>query len=396
MPIQPLSITASSLVNALGRGKQAVAEKLAASESGLTQASYPGLEFETWIGQVEAAASYPLEAELASFNCRNNRLAKLGLDSDGFREAVAQAKRNYGSHRIGVFMGTSTSGIEETEKAYRNMDKASHRLPADFNMLHTHNIASVQAYTQASLGLDGIGMTISTACSSSAKVFAAAHRHIMAGFCDAAVVGGVDSLCLTTLYGFNSLQLVSAEPCRPWDQGRQGINIGEAAGYALLEKPTDDTLACKLVGYGESSDAYHMSTPHPQGDGAVLAMQQALERAGLDAGAIGYINLHGTATPSNDSAEDAGMSRVFHQPVACSSTKGFTGHTLGAAGITEILFSCMALETGLLPANINCRQVDTNFKTSVILENQHQAIDYAMSNSFGFGGSNCSVIVGRE
>ena len=395
MPIQPFTITAASLVNALGRGKVAVAEKIAAGQSGLSQADYPGLEFDTWLGQVEAAASYPLEPELISFNCRNNRLAKLALDSDGFREAVAAAKQHYGSHRIGVFMGTSTSGIEETEKAYRNIDPVSQRLPADFNMLHTHNIASVQAYTQASLGLDGAGMTISTACSSSAKVFAAAHRHIMSGFCDAAVVGGVDSLCLTTLYGFNSLQLVSPEPCRPWDKDRQGINIGEAAGYALLEKTSDTTVGCKLVGYGESSDAYHMSTPHPQGDGAVLAMQQALERAGLDAGAIGYINLHGTATASNDSAEDAAVARVFTTPVAASSTKGFTGHTLGAAGISEILFSCLALETGLLPANINFQQRDPDFKTCVLTENRQQSIDYAMSNSFGFGGTNCSVIVSR-
>jgi len=393
MPIPSLKITAASLVNALGRGKTGVWQNISREESGLRQARYPGLEFETWIGEVEAAAAYPLEVKLDKFNCRNNRLAKLGLDSDGFRDAVENAKQKYGASRIGVFMGTSTSGIEETEKAYRHMDRE--RLPQDFDMLHTHNIASVQAYTQASLGLNGVGMTISTACSSSAKVFASAQRHIMAGYCDAAVVGGVDSLCLTTLYGFHSLQLVSAQPCQPWDQDRQGINIGEAAGYALLEKDNRDAPGCRLLGYGESSDAYHMSTPHPQGDGAVLAMQQALARAGLSADAIGYINLHGTATHSNDSAEDVAISRVFKNPLACSSTKGFTGHTLGAAGITEIVFACLALEAGLLPANINFRQRDPAFKTTVLTENKRQVIDYAMSNSFGFGGTNCSVIVGR-
>ena len=395
MPIPSLKITAASLVNALGRGKTEVWQKISREESGLRQAAYPGLEFETWIGQVEAAASYPLEAKLGKYNCRNNRLAKLGLDSDGFRDAVENAKQKYGASRIGVFMGTSTSGIAETEKAYRHMGRDGNCLPQGFDMLHTHNIASVQAYTQASLGLNGVGMTISTACSSSAKVFASAHRHIMAGYCDAAVVGGVDSLCLTTLYGFNSLQLVSAQPCRPWDQDRHGINVGEAAGYALLEKDNSDAPGCRVLGYGESSDAYHMSTPHPQGDGAVLAMQQALARAGLSADAIGYINLHGTATPSNDSAEDIAISRVFKNSVACSSTKGFTGHTLGAAGITEILFSCLTLETDLLPANINFNQRDPAFKTSVMTESHIQSIDYAMSNSFGFGGTNCSVIVGR-
>ncbi len=391
-----LKITATSLVNALGQGKAEVWQKICRDQSGLRPATYPGLEFATWTGDVEAAASYPLEPGLDRFNCRNNRLAKLGLDNDGFRAAVEVAKQKYGASRIGVFMGTSTSGIEETEKAYRRMDATIDSLPSDFDMLHTHNIASVLAYTQASLGLNGVGLTISTACSSSAKVFATAHRHILAGYCDAAVVGGVDSLCLTTLYGFHSLQLVAAEPCRPWDAMRQGINIGEAAGYALLEKDSNGTVGYRLLGYGESSDAYHMSTPHPQGDGAVLAMQQALSRAGLDAQQIGYINLHGTATPSNDSAEDAALSQVFNAPVACSSTKGFTGHTLGAAGITEILFCCLALESGLLPANLNLQQHDPALKTEVLTENQRQSIRYAMSNSFGFGGTNCSVIVGRE
>ena len=395
MPIQPLTITASSLVNALGRGRAEVGANLAQGQSGLRPGTFAGLDFATWAGEVAAAETYALEPELKAYNCRNNRLAKLALDSDGFREAVAVARQRYGAGRIGVFMGTSTSGIAETEMAYRHLDAQHNRLPADFDMLHTHNVASVHAYTQASLQLRGVGLTISTACSSSAKVFAAAHRHIMAGYCDAAVVGGVDSLCLTTLYGFHALQLVAEEPCRPWDRDRQGINIGEAAGYALLEKSSTVCEGCRLLGYGESSDAYHMSTPQPQGDGAVLAMEQALTRAGLAAADIGYINLHGTATPSNDSAEDAAVSRVFKQPVACSSTKGFTGHTLGAAGITEILFVCLALETGLLPANINFRARDPALKTQILTENLTRRIDYAMSNSFGFGGTNCSVILGR-
>jgi 3-oxoacyl-[acyl-carrier-protein] synthase-1 len=396
MPMQPLTITATSLVNALGQGGAAVLQKLLTGQSGLMpgHGHYPGLEFETYIGQVEQAADYAIEPNLASYNCRNNRLAKLGLDSDGFRDAVDNAKQRYGSSRIGVFMGTSTSGIEETEKAYRHCDQHG-QLPPGFNVLHTHNIASVQAYTQAALGLDGVGMTISTACSSSAKVFASAHRHIMAGYCDAAVVGGVDSLCLTTLYGFNSLQLVSAEPCRPWDEQRAGINIGEAAGFALLEKADEQTEGSKLLGYGESSDAYHMSTPHPQGKGAMLAMQQALKRAGLNTSDIDYINLHGTATPSNDSAEDAAVGQLFDTATACSSTKGFTGHTLGAAGITEILFCAMALQEGFVPANLNLQHQDPVLKTLVSSEVRKQQLNYAMSNSFGFGGSNCSVIIGR-
>lgn len=395
--INTLAITASSLVNAAGLGKAATLTAMQKELSGLRNCGYPGLMFDTWLGKVNEVEEAILEAELQRFNCRNNLLAKMALDQDGFRNAVKQAVARYGADRIGVFMGTSTSGCAATEDAYAHRDPVSHALPASFDMLHTHNIASAQAYVQHSLGLPGIGLTISTACSSSAKVFAAAHRYITSGLCDAAVVGGVDSLCLTTLYGFHSLQLVSPQPCRPWDQARQGINIGEAAGFALLEKTSntpDQNNYIKLKGYGESSDAYHMSTPHPQGDGAVIAMQKALQRAGLDSDEIDYVNLHGTATPSNDAAEAHAIARVFTHAVACSSTKGITGHTLGAAGITEAIICAMALEQGLLPANVNLEQADLTLPVDVLSTTQERPLRHVMSNSFGFGGSNCSLVLG--
>jgi len=297
-------------------------------------------------------------------------------------------------------MGTSTSGKAETERAYRERDLDG-KLPSDFDIMFTHNMASVQSYVQHSLGIRGVGLTISTACSSSAKVFATAQRHIKAGLCDAAIVGGVDSLCLTTFYGFNSLQLISSDLCRPWDVNRNGINIGEAAGFALLEKKSNlssmqqKTKLVKLKGYGESSDAYHMSTPDKEGLGANKAMLAALSRSGLESSDIDYINLHGTATPSNDSAEAQGLIRTFtDNSITCSSTKGYTGHTLGAAGITEAIICNLVLQHNILPGTINLQNPDPKLPVTVLETSGPGRVNNVMSNSFGFGGSNCSLVFG--
>jgi 3-oxoacyl-[acyl-carrier-protein] synthase-1 len=240
-------------------------------------------------------------------------------------------------------------------------------------------------------------MVISTACSSSAKVFAAAQRYIDAGLCDAALVGGVDSLCLTTLYGFNSLQLVSEQPCRPSDARRNGLSLGEAAGFTLLMRASDDDRGdVQLCGYGESSDAYHMSSPHPDGLGAQLAMQSALDRAGLSARDIDYINLHGTATPANDLAEGKAIAAMFGSDTPCSSTKGWIGHTLGAAGISEALFSLLAIRHGFLPQSLNTEQPDPAIPCRILTAREDRAPRRVLSNSFGFGGTNCSLILGAR
>jgi len=394
MPISPLTITASSMVNALGRGKKTTLEALLQKQSGLKPAK--NLDFSTWLGEVSDLETYPLEKSLQQFSCRNNQLAKLALDSDNFRETIEQAKQKYGPDRIGVFLGSSTSGSAETEMAYQKRDEKGD-LPQNFDFMRTHNFTSLLDYTQQSLGLIGVGHVISTACSSSAKVFAAAHRHIESGFCDAAIVGGVDTLTETSLYGFNSLQLTSSEPCCPWDEKRNGINIGEAAGFALLEPSSKSgTANVILKGYGESSDAYHMSTPHPEGRGAATAMQQALDAAVLQSDDIDYINLHGTATPSNDAAEDKAIMSIFGDNVPCSSTKGWTGHTLGAAGITEALICMLVLENQFLPTNLNLTTPDPGLNSQILLDNTSRQVKYVISNSFGFGGSNCSLLFGLQ
>ena len=338
-----------------------------------------------------------LPAHLADFDCRNNRLALLGWMQDGFAEAVGAAIAQYGAQRIGVFLGTSTAGILQTELAYRRRDPVSSALPADFIYGTTHNTFSVADFARHYFGLTGPAVAVSSACSSSAKVFSSARRMMAAGLIDAAVVGGVDSLCLTTLYGFNSLGLISEQACRPFDAQRNGISIGEAAAFALLERAPQHLSpdAVLLLGIGESSDAYHMSSPHPDGLGARMAMQDALKMAGLQPAEIDYINLHGTATQSNDAAEGKAVHRVFGSTLPCSSTKGTTGHTLGAAGGVEAVICALALQHGLLPAGLNTQQLDPTLALDYVFENREQPVARVLSNSFGFGGTNCSLIFGR-
>jgi 3-oxoacyl-[acyl-carrier-protein] synthase-1 len=260
---------------------------------------------------------------------------------------------------------------------------------------HTQNLFSVSDFVRRHLELAGPVASISTACSSSAKVFAAASRVIASGLCDAVVVGGVDSLCLMTLYGFGSLGLLSDRPCRPCDVDRNGLSIGEAAGFMLLERPGRRKTDIALLGYGESSDAYHMSTPQPEGKGAALAMEQALGRAGLKAVDIDYVNLHGTGTPANDLAEDGAVCRIFGTRTPCSSTKGATGHTLGAAGIMEAVLSALCLRHDFVPGTVNTTTLDPRLQGQVIMKRMYCPLRRVISNSFGFGGNNCSLIFGK-
>jgi 3-oxoacyl-[acyl-carrier-protein] synthase-1 len=394
--VTALSISAYTLTSCLGRGLAATRQALHRGATGLAPCHFETVDLETFVGEIAGVDEQRLPAALASFDCRNNRAADLGLAQDGFAEAVERAAERHGASRIGVFMGTSTAGILQTELAYRRRDAAG-ALPADFHYRHTHNAFSVAEYVRARLGLAGPCSAISTACSSSAKAFATAARLIDAGFIDAAVVGGVDTLCLTTLYGFNSLELLSSQPCRPYDAGRDGISIGEAAAFFLLERPGARASAGEwaLLGSGESCDAYHMSSPHPEGLGARRAMEAALADARLEAGAIDYVNLHGTGTPSNDAAEDKAVHGLFGERVPCSSTKGFTGHTLGAAGAVEAVVSVLALEAQHVPGSPGTRAIDPALRSRYEVAGAATALSHVMSNSFGFGGSNCSLVFGR-
>jgi 3-oxoacyl-[acyl-carrier-protein] synthase I len=393
----PLVLSKFTAASAIGRGTTQILESLVGERSGLAPCRFETVRLDTHVGEVADVDAQSLAHEWRRYDCRNNRLAEIGLRQDGLAEAVEEAARRHGRARIGLFLGTSTAGILQTELAYRARDPLTGALPEAFDYAGTHNTFSVADYVRRRLRLEGPAMVVSCACASSAKVFGAAQRMIEAGLIDAALVGGVDSLCLTTLYGFHSLQLCATGPCRPFDVDRDGISIGEAAAFALLERPTSGTASddVLLLGVGESNDAYHMSAPHPEGRGARLAMEAALLDAGLEPDAIDYINLHGTGTPSNDRSESHAVTSVFGASTPCSSTKGATGHALGAAGALEAVISALGLQHSLMPGGVNTEHVDETLSAHYIRHNRSAALRRVLTNSFGFGGTNCTLILGR-
>ena len=384
-----LGILATTAVHPAGHGVDALWSAVSSGHSALQSNPLSWCELPCFVGAVPGVDDAVLPANLRDWDCRNNRLAWLALQDAAFRSCVADCVRRYGAHRVGLVVGTSTSGIRSTEVAYQTRQDSG-AWPAEFDYRKVHSVEAASRFTAEVLGLQGPMATLSTACSSSAKAFLTAQRWIEAGLVDAAVVGGVDSLCLSTLHGFDSLQLLSDQACRPFDAARKGISIGEAGGFMLLAREPAQVV---LSGGGESSDAWHMSTPHPQGEGAQASMRAALAAASLAPGAIGYVNAHGTATPVNDKSESAALSAVFGpRGVPVSSTKGVTGHTLGAAGIVEAIVTTQALLRQALPVNANCASPDPALEVDVVMAPRTAKLEHAMTNSFGFGGSNCTLV----
>lgn len=391
----PLAVTAYTATSALGLGLGAHLHALDKQRSGLRINDFGDAPLPCWIGRVNGLETAAVPADYAKWDCRNNRLAWLGLNQDDFFAQVLAARERYGAARVALFLGTSTASIRATEEGYRRVDPAG-RMPADLSRPAIHTPHSLTAFVAAALGIEGPCLTISTACSSSAKVFASAERLMRLGIVDAAVVGGVDSLCDSVLFGFNSLELVSPDPCRPFDATRRGISIGEAAGFALLERiDANPKVSLRLLACGESSDAHHMSTPDPNGLGAELALRDALNRAKIDVTQVGYINLHGTASQKNDAMEAALVARLFPTTTRISSTKALTGHTLGAAGIVEAVITLLALREGFVPGNTGATTPDPACTAHFAWENENRPARIALSHSFGFGGSNACLAFGH-
>jgi len=382
------------IVNALGTGKTAVLNGLLREDqSGMlpTGALLSGRE--SRVGSV----TEPLEAlseEFSQYDCRNNRLLVAAVTQ--IEDQIAGLRSGYGPDRIGVLIGTSTSGIAAVEAAM-DIHAAQGEMPADYHY-RQQEIGTAAVFLANYLRLDGPRYTISTACSSSAKVFASAERLLSAGLCDALVVGGCDSLCKLTVNGFDALSSLSPGICNPFSANRDGINIGEGAALFLL---TRREAPIRLAGVGESSDAYHMSAPDPTGKGAEMAICQALDNANVSPSAIGYINLHGTATEKNDEMESRVIERVFGAGTPCSSTKSQIGHTLGAAGAQEIGLCCLLLdernEGRRLPRHLWDGEADAKLPSIGLTQaDSCWERDMFLSNSFAFGGSNVGVIIGRS
>lgn len=392
-----LALTHMSLVSALGRGLEATRQAFLNEQTGLRECDFEGHSFATFVGAVDGVSDVRLPTELSEYDCRNNRLVEMALAEDGFAIAVARARERYGAGRVAVLIGTTTSGVRSGEIAFARRASPDDPLPPDFHHATTVDHDSVSRYVAKRLGLHGPTFTVSTACSSSSRVFVDAWHLIEANVCDAAVVGGADSLCLMALCGFGSLELLARTPCAPFDADRCGISLGEAAGLTLLERPGPhvDPAAIRLLGVGSSSDAHHMSAPDPQGRGARLAMWRALQHAELDPSEIGYVNLHGTGTVLNDASEDGAVASLFGAETPCSSIKGWTGHTLGAAGIVNVVASSLALRHGFLPRTLNLRRRDPVLRSNVLERAEQRAVDQALINSFGFGGNNCSLVLAQ-
>ncbi|MEM1231032.1 MAG: beta-ketoacyl-ACP synthase [Pseudomonadota bacterium] len=380
-----------TLTSALGIGLDAMRAALHSGSSGLRAEPWPDCDVPCYLGRIDALDQL-VEALPAERRSRNNALVRLELDQDDLRPAVAEAVARYGSDRVGLVMGTSTSSIDRTEAAYRELD-ADGAFEPRFRQPHTHNPHAPGDFAAAELQLRGPRLTVSAACASSAKVFATAQRWLSQGLVDAVVVGGADTLCLSVIYGFHSLQLVSPEPCRPFAPDRNGISLGEAAGFALLTRDRGHS-SLALLGAGESCDAHHMSSAHPEGLGARLSMERALASAGLTMAQIDYVNLHGTGTRANDETEGKVCGELFGPSTVASATKGWTGHTLGAAGIVECVLCLEALRSGVLPGTRNTVAAEAPFE--LLLENTQREITTALSNSFGFGGNNCSVVFAAQ
>ncbi len=360
--------------------------------SGLRLNDLDRSDIDTWIGRVSGIE----DIDLGPWQSRNNALAALGYQQGSIQENIDKLVSLYGAARLGVVMGSSTSSIDRTESAYLELEDG--QLSSEYQQPQVHNPNAPSLFMTHLSGIRGPSMTINTACSSSAKVFATGARWLESGVVDAVLVGGVDTLCLSVLHGFDSLQLVAKNQCMPLDQNRDGINLGEASGFAILVKPDEkhQDSGITLLGYGESSDAYHMSHPHPEGLGARLSMQQALTMANLNASQIDYINLHGTSSRANDLIEGKLIESMFSSNTQVSSTKAWMGHTLGAAGITEALIAADALQRGVIPGSLNLNVLDHELSLSVQSANMSRNMNFVMSNSFGFGGNNCTLAFGKS
>jgi 3-oxoacyl-[acyl-carrier-protein] synthase-1 len=396
-PIGPTRINAYTAATAVGRGKSALQGALTQGRSGLVALTEThraelglGAPLDTWVGSVEGLDE-PLPARWAHWDCRNHRLAWQGLQGDGFLQATAAVRERWGPSRVGVVMGTTTGSIGATESAYRTHQASGHfpLQPADAPL---HTLHALGAFVQEALGLEGPCHTVSTACSSSAKAFCTAERLLRTGLADAVVVGGVDSLCGSTLFGFHALQLLSPTPCEPFSPQRRGLSLGEAAGFVLLERGSGALL---LLGHGESSDAHHLSAPDPQGRGAEAALDLALARAGLNAQEADFVHLHGTATPLNDEVEASLLMRRFGARTHASSTKGMLGHTLGAAGVMGGIVCLLAMETGWMPGTVSTPATDPALGERIRLQAAEGEVNMAVSHAFGFGGTNCVLVWGR-
>ncbi len=378
-------LSAPGIVCALGGNTSVVRDALFATQvGGVATTDFFSAERPLALGRVTSALP-SLEGVANELQSRNNALLLAAMNQLPLRELVSK----HGAQRVGVIIGTSTSGIGESELAIDTYVKTG-VLPAEYTYLK-QELGNPARFVATQLGIKGPTAVISTACSSSAKALASAARWLEAGLVDAVIAGGADSLCRFTIAGFSALESVSDGRCNPMSKNRNGINIGEAAALFIV---TREEGAVRLAGWGETSDAHHLSAPEPQGKGAIAAMQQALQRAQLTG--VDYVNLHGTATPLNDSMESIAVSTVLGTNVPSSSTKPLTGHTLGAAGALEAAISYLTITDAahrLPPHWFDGQRDEALPQIRLVAPGETTNVKTVLSNSFAFGGSNAALVL---
>lgn len=395
-----IAVEASTVLSALGQGLDAHRRAFAEGRGGLRPLpAASGLA--TWVGRIDALDAFTLPPPWdAAWDCRATRLAALGLAGDGFGDAVARRRERHGAARIGLVVGTSASTIAASEAAYRALD-ADGGFPPHLREPRLNTPHAIALLMAGLLGIDGPALTVSTACSSGAKAYATGARWLRLGLVDAVVVGGLDALGDSLLHGFRSLGLLSRRPVRPFAADRDGISIGEAAAWSLLVRAYDGAPADapRLAGWGESGDAHHMSAPHPEGAGALAAIDAALARAGLPADAVDHVQLHGTGTPQNDAVEAAVCAARYRRGVRLAATKGQTGHAMGAAGALGAIGCLIALRHGLMPGSAPTDTPDPALADALgpgwLAAPATGDVAVAACHAFGFGGTNAVLVFTR-
>lgn len=383
-----ISVLATSGCCALGADRAAIEANLRQGRVALGAAPFD-LPFPAVVGKVADPLPKP-PSRMSSFDCRVTRIALCGLDP--LVPLLERLRTQVGPDRIGVVIGSSTGGIEATERALAALAR-DNRLPADYSFEDQHQLGALPRFVADLCGVSGPAYTVSTACSSGARALIGGVNLIAGGVCDVVVVGGVDSLCRMTVYGFHSLGILSPDGSRPFCRDRAGTHIGEGAGFLVLTRgAAEGPLA--VTGWGDTSDAHSMAAPHPAGQGLERAIRAALARAALAPAAVDYVNAHGTGTQQNDAAEAVALAAVFGEQTAVSSTKGMTGHALGSAGAIELLVTALALERGFIPPNASSTRAGTEPLGLAIAEKTRPArLRRAMTVNAGFGGSNAAVVL---
>jgi len=384
-------LNALGVVSAAGSGQALLQNIQRGDRSGLQQTEYYSPGRPVFVGRVnEELPRIPDRYRL--YDCRNNQLLLAALAQ--IKTGIERIRQQYSSDRIGVVLGTSTSGVRNTERALADVAQSGKK-PAWFHYKQQQLGASADFLAQI-VGVKGPAFTVSTACSSSGRALASARRLLALDLCDAVIVGGADSLCRFTVNGFMALESVSAGLCKPFGVHRDGINLSEAAALFILSKQPGPV---KLTGIGASSDAYHFSAPDPSGEAVANAIRMAWRQAQLSPEQIDYVNLHGTATRLNDAMESRVMAKVFGETLPVSSSKGMAGHALGAAAALELALCWQLLrqEETLLPPNINADQHDPELpRLNYVQPGLSQRVMHCQSHSFAFGGNNISIIISRN